>query len=450
MKFFLSISLLFFLLVARDTYGQGPEVPAHLQFADISLHIKEGARKQIQADVNALHRNRSYFDKKLQTVNLYFPIIERVLREENVPDDFKYLVIQESALVPDAVSSSNAVGFWQFKEGTATEVGLCVNRNVDERMNIVSATRGAANYLKRNNFYNNNWLMSLLAYMTGQGGVEDHIDAQYRGAKQMDIDTKTHWYIKKFLAYKIAFQDEIGKDKNPPFYLQEYTRGDDKTLKDIANEFMVDTDQLESYNKWLKHGKIPTDKQYTILVPITQNNLVAQEKIIKTEEKPREESAKQNTFVTEQGTSTNKYDFKEDVAFPRIKDQSGGFPQNINGLPGVVASAGETVQSLADKGDIPLKRFLKYNDLIINEKIIPGEAYYFKKKHAKAKVHYHVARIGETMWEISQTYGVRLHKLLMKNRMENEQDLEPGRVLWMRFIRPSNIPIEYKETCKTT
>ena len=56
--------------------------------------------------------------------------------------------MQESALISDAVSVSNAVGFWQFKDFTAIEMGLRVDKEVDERMNIVAASRGAARYIK--------------------------------------------------------------------------------------------------------------------------------------------------------------------------------------------------------------------------------------------------------------------------------------------------------------
>jgi len=128
------------------------------------------------------------------------------LQEENVPDDFKYLVIQESALIPDAISSANAVGFWQFKESSGQEVGLRIDRNIDERMNVVSATRGACRYLKTNNFYYDNWLYALLAYNTGRGGAETHIDSRHFGDKKMEINKHTHWYVKKYLAHKIAFQ----------------------------------------------------------------------------------------------------------------------------------------------------------------------------------------------------------------------------------------------------
>src|SRR5690606_10078578 len=99
-------------------------------------------------DVDALTRYAKSFEVKVQRARTYFPIIERIFAEEDVPDDFKYLVIQESALIADAVSVSNAVGFWQFKDFTAIEMGLRVDKTVDERMNIVSSSRAAARYLK--------------------------------------------------------------------------------------------------------------------------------------------------------------------------------------------------------------------------------------------------------------------------------------------------------------
>ena len=48
------------------------------------------------------------------------------------------------------------------------------------------------------------------------------------------------------------------------------------------------------------------------------------------------------------------------------------------------------------------------------------------------------------MWEISQKFGLRVKKLMMKNRMNREVDLKPGRVLWMRFIRPGDVEVQYK------
>ena len=140
-----------FLLASTPILAQIPQVPAEMEFADMIIRINPQARREIQLDVDALYRNPSYFKVKLERVNLYMPIVERELRSVGVPLDLKYLVIQESGLIPDAVSTSNAVGFWQFKQGTAEEVFLRVDSQIDDRKNIVNSTRGAALYLKKHN-----------------------------------------------------------------------------------------------------------------------------------------------------------------------------------------------------------------------------------------------------------------------------------------------------------
>src|SRR5690606_23803191 len=153
-----------------------------------------------------------HFNIKVERAKTYFPIIEKIFAEERVPDDFKYLVLQESALIADAVSVSNAVGFWQFKDFTAIEMGLRVDKEIDERMNIVSSTRGAARYIKKNNYYFNNWIYALQAYQMGAGGTMKAVNDYQSGTKHMEITSQTYWYVKKFLAHKIAFE---GKTNGP-------------------------------------------------------------------------------------------------------------------------------------------------------------------------------------------------------------------------------------------
>src|SRR5680860_45097 len=141
MKFRFSLALIIFCFFYFPVLAQSPQVPKVIQFAGMDLRLNEQARLEIQQDVDALYRSPTYFKIKLDRVNLYMPIIERVLKEQGVPEDLKYLVIQESSLISDAVSTSNAVGFWQFKKGTAEEVFLRVDNQIDERKNIVSSTK---------------------------------------------------------------------------------------------------------------------------------------------------------------------------------------------------------------------------------------------------------------------------------------------------------------------
>ena len=238
-------SIVFFSLIVTQLMAQ--QVPARMEFAGIKLKLNDAARAEIQKDVDALVVSPRHFKAKLQKVEEYFPFIERVFEEEGLPDDFKYLVIQESALIPDAVSTSNAVGFWQFKKGTAQEVELRVDTKVDERMHIIAASRGAAKYLQKNNYYFNNWLHALQAYQMGPGGAMEVLGDKDNGARSMAINKKTYWYVKKYLAHKIAFQDAIGKYDTKPRTLVEYHRGQNKTIKQIAKEVGVSEDLLSQY-----------------------------------------------------------------------------------------------------------------------------------------------------------------------------------------------------------
>ncbi|MFM7193572.1 MAG: lytic transglycosylase domain-containing protein, partial [Bacteroidota bacterium] len=181
-RFFSLLSWLLVLSVA-NAYSQSPQVPHKLQFAGMTLAIRDDVRGDIQKDVDALTRSPKYFNIKVERAKTYFPVIEKIFTEEKVPLDLKYLVLQESALIADAVSSSNAVGYWQFKEATATDFGLKVNQRVDERMNIVSATRGAARYFKQSNSYFNNWLLVVQSYQMGIGGTQRLMGDELNGVR---------------------------------------------------------------------------------------------------------------------------------------------------------------------------------------------------------------------------------------------------------------------------
>ena len=123
-------------LVGLLALANGPRVPSQLQLGGMTLKITSSGQRAIQEHVDALHSSPRHHEALADRARLYFPIIERILAEERVPDAVKYLAIQEGSLISDAVSSANAVGYWQFKDFTAREMGLRVDRTVDERKNI--------------------------------------------------------------------------------------------------------------------------------------------------------------------------------------------------------------------------------------------------------------------------------------------------------------------------
>ena len=431
-------------------------VPSRMEFADIRLKITESAKREIRETLDLLTRSPYHFPLKVDRTNLYMHFVEEVLRKEKIPEDFKYLAIQEGGFVSDAVSTSNAVGFWQFKKATARELGLRVDERIDERKHIIASTIGAAKYFKRSNFVFDNWVFTLQSYLQGLAGTQRSVSEKYYGAKKLEINKKTHWYVKKFIAHKLAFQDFIGEGRKHPKVRLASFECKGKSLKSVSKQVRVDYKELKRFNKWLSQSKIPVEKSYKIIYPVKNGH-----QLIANNDLPRETAREQNKKVAPQRTSSNakpsnktshRFEGLRPVegnvgVFPRITgDKSREYePGNIklNGIPAVRGKAGDHLATLAKRTGLSTHKLKAYNDISAKGNVRPGRYYYLKKKRRLGKVHYHVVRPGETLWSISQDYGIRLKKLLHKNRMRKEEPLKAGRVLWLRFIRPAKVPVEY-------
>lgn len=411
-------SLLFF--VSWTSWAQIPQVPREMNFADLTIRINEQARREIQLDVDALYRNPNYFKVKADRANLYMPLIERELREVGVPDDVKYLVIQESGLIADAVSTSNAVGFWQFKQGTAEEVFLRVDNQVDERKNIVSSSRGAALYLKKHNAQLDNWMCALVSYQMGLGGAKSYFGTQFNGKKVVEIDRNSHWYFKKFLAHKVAFQHQTGGTLvSNTGYLEEVRIQGPSSLKELAPRLGVSEDHLKEYNKWANRGQIPGDKTYSV-VYLRQGIPPAQQAVVQTENRYSAPSNNQ-TYQT------------SNSSYPKItgNQQYATRPNQIrvNNIDGIQANQTADAEGYAEKIGLKGKRFRKFNDLDKGARVETGKYYYTENKSSSAEVPTHIVQPGETLWAISQKYGIKLSSLKAKNRIRSDQDIRAGMVL---------------------
>ena len=415
----MKISLALFFATTLTVAAQTREVPHKMEFAGITLTIRDDARKEIQKDVNALTQSPRHHNIKVERAKTYFPIIEKVFEEERVPDDFKYLVLQESALIADAVSVSNAVGFWQFKDFTAVEMGLRVDKEIDERLNIVSSTRAAAKYIKKNNFYFNNWIYALQAYQMGAGGVMKSVDKNQSGLKHMEITSSTYWYVKKYLAHKIAFEEAVrGKGQ---IQVVSYETKSKKQLAEIAKEVSVDEVELKEYNKWTKSGAIPDDRTYTVVIPV-----VGDPGSIKV---PTIAAETRDSRVAEATTSaTGTY----------VASAKGGRIK-INGIATIRANASETPAQLAKRASVDLSDFLKWNDISISDRIEADQYYLLGKKRVRGSESYHKAVAGDNLWKISQRYGVQVKKLKKYNRMSIEStQLAPGTTIWLASTKPKD------------
>lgn len=144
----------------------------------------------------------------IKRANRYFPEIERVLKENDLPDDLKYITIAESSLRPLAFSNKGAVGYWQFIESTGTRFGLDVTNDIDERRNVHTATQAAVKYLKRLYSLFGSWTLSAAAYNMGEDGLKSEMLIQHvNDYYNLYLNQETQRYVFRILAAKIIMSN---------------------------------------------------------------------------------------------------------------------------------------------------------------------------------------------------------------------------------------------------
>ena len=427
------------------------QTPARMHFGDLKLRITPSARREIDAKIRSLSASRRSLSIKIARAQKYFPLIEEALRVEGVPERLKYLAIQESALISDAVSSANAVGFWQFKDFTAKEVGIRLDRRVDGRKHLIASTRGAARYMKRNNFYFDNWIYALTAYYAGAGGARSHVEERYFGKKNMTISSKTHWYVKTFLAHVLVFEREMAHARPDAEAVQllAYYGAKGSSLSRVARKFSVSYDLLKKHNKWLRGKRVPSDESLPVMVPLSGRR--AKRLIAKHHHPmvPPKGSTRPNTLVASQPTlhldeeteATNK------KVFVRLTKQLSPRVMHwvrINGMYAVIAHRRDNLNTLALKAGISKERLVRNNEIPEGHQIRAGQIYYLRLKRFRSRFYYHIAKEGESLWDISQRYGIRLRSLRRLNRMSKDEELKPGRELRLRR-RLKGEPVYYHQ-----
>jgi len=117
-------------------------LPEEISLAGESMPESIDSRESLSREMQVNSFWHSNTIQMLQRSGRFFPVIESILREEEIPDDFKYLAVIESGLLP-ALSPAGAAGLWQLMKGTAIDYKLEVNDQIDERYHIIKATRAA-------------------------------------------------------------------------------------------------------------------------------------------------------------------------------------------------------------------------------------------------------------------------------------------------------------------
>ncbi len=144
----------------------------------------------------------------LKRAGKYMPYIEEMLKENNLPDDLKYIAVIESALLPHVGSSKGAVGFWQFIRGTGRRYGLKINSERDERRNIFYSTNAAIEYLKALHKIFGSWTLTAAGYNMGESRLKSQIERQgVSDYYMLYLPLETQRYVFKIITAKMIFSD---------------------------------------------------------------------------------------------------------------------------------------------------------------------------------------------------------------------------------------------------
>lgn len=207
----------------------------------------------------------------------WFPVIEPILKKNNVPVDFKYLAVAESNL-ENVVSPAGATGFWQFIKSAAVEYGLEVNDEVDERYDVEKSTEAACRYLKDAYSKYGSWTMAAAAYNAGMNGITKWSSIQKtNNYYNLTLGIETSRYIARIAAIKIIMENpqKYGyyindKDFYKPLKFTEVILDSSVTdFVDYAVSLGINYKTLKLFNPWLRDSSLKNKngKRYTIKIP---------------------------------------------------------------------------------------------------------------------------------------------------------------------------------------
>jgi hypothetical protein len=207
----------------------------------------------------------------------WFPVIEPILKANEIPDDFKYLAVIESSL-SNASSPAGAKGFWQLLEETGKGYGLQIDEQIDERYDVEKSTYAACHYLKDAFDIHGSWSMAAASYNMGMGGLQRRAGQQYQNSYwDLLLNEETARYVYRILAIKEIFNhaDQYGfvirpaELYEPLVYNKIQINSSISDLAAFAKEQGISYKLLKWYNPWLRENylKVQPGLTYEIKVP---------------------------------------------------------------------------------------------------------------------------------------------------------------------------------------
>ncbi len=213
----------------------------------------------------------------IKRANRYLPVIEKILKKNDIPDDFKYLAAAESEY-SNMISPAGATGFWQIMPRTGREDGMEINQVVDERYDVEKSTQFACDYFRKSYEKYGNWTLAAASYNGGRAGIDRQIEIQKQNNYyDLLLNEETARYIFRAVAYKLIISDpqrygfNINKEDLYPVldYYEVKVDTAVNNFSDFASKFGTNYKLLKFLNPWLRKPYLTPrpGKEYVIKIP---------------------------------------------------------------------------------------------------------------------------------------------------------------------------------------
>lgn len=271
-----------------NLFAMTPDLPDQIEFCGEVIDLREtNMRERFDREMMAVMYMHSSTLLMIKRANRYFPVLETILKNNQLPDDMKYLACIESNLDSRALSPSGAIGMWQFMPETARDYGLEVNEEIDERYDYVKETEAACRYLKNSYQKYGDWASAAASYNIGTARITKEL------ARQRETTSMNLWLVEQTSRYVfriLACKEFMSNPQKYGFFLKKeqlYTpivSKDTLVTGKVANwiDFAVGQGisfyDLKNYNSWIRSDSLINEKNKPYKVAIPQKESLYYEK----------------------------------------------------------------------------------------------------------------------------------------------------------------------------
>lgn len=415
------------------------------------------------------HDKRGFMERSLARASRYLPMVRQVFAEEGIPQDLAYLALIESGYTNRARSTASAVGMWQFIRSTGRMFGLYGNAWVEERQDPVKATRAAARYLKSLYQRDKDWYLALASYNAGPGttdkasngtGSRNYWDMQ----RSRFLRTETKHYVPKLCAavlvgrnperYGLKFEPEAP-------YTYETVQVDRMTSLAVLSRLSeTPLEQLRELNPELLRGTTPPGAYQLRVPPGTSMatarvlaNLPVNQRLDFTSYTIRRKDTlakvaarfklSPEDLLTANNMSSAQFRVGQTIQVPPppampIDDQdlvSNGGRRKATPLertPSIPATAADEPSLPREKVEAPveLPSAPEHEAKPSRETVAKAPA---RRKAEPVKPRVHAVKRGETLFSISERYGLEISELRKWNKLRKGK-IQAGQKL--RLTKP--------------